>query len=108
MSSRVIDNKPFLYLILNSSSAKQKKALLQTITPEQIDVVSEFVHNLLHTLPLTTEEIKLVKRKKFLKSIDSLKRSQTYRGKKIVKHKLPILKLFESFRDRLLKLLSSM
>ena len=81
--------------------------MLNTVTPEQVDVISEFAHNLLYTLPLNAEEQRLIKRRRFLKDIESVKRSVGYRRGKIVKHSKPLLELFDHFTDSWLTMLNA-
>ena len=69
MSKLIKDNAPFLQLLLHITSKAQRKSLLNSITNEQVKVLSEIAHNLLQgTIPFNTvQKVKLKKYKSFIR-----------------------------------------
>ena len=101
MSTRIRDNSSFLKLILNTHSPQQK-ALLDTISQEQANFISELVFNLLFVLPLKEKERKSLLRKQYLKDIAKIKRSFKYRKAKIKAYKIQLLKLMDTYKSQLM------
>ncbi len=106
MAERVRENQHFFHLLL-STHPHQKKALLQTITNEQIDFLSEVFHNLLYVLPLTEKERKPLSRKKYLAQIGNIKRSYPYRKARIKKHSKQLIQILENYTRQFKALLNS-
>ena len=104
MSERIRNNGAFYQLLLTSTYAQQK-ALLDTLTPPQLDLISELVYNLLNTVPIADSEKKKLRRKKYFKELSDIKRSFRYRFSRVKKNKKHLLKVLETYADRLLTLL---
>ena len=104
MSDRIRNNSAFYQLLL-SSTYSQQKALLDTITPLQLDLISELIYNILYTVPIPDKDRKTLKRKKFLKEISDIKKSIRYRTSRVKKNKRQLLKVLDSYADNLLALL---
>ena len=101
MSSNVLQNSSYLKLLL-STDANQQKSLISSITPEQVDVLSEIFHNLF-TLPLLRSEQKFIKsRGVVLKKLANISKSQRYRKSQLTKHVRQVLNTLNFFKEKLL------
>lgn len=103
MSSRIKNNVDFFRLLLQTQ-LPQQKALLQSLTPEQVDLLTEIVWNLLNSVPLPDKEKKGLQRKKYLKDISLLKRSHKYRKRRLNANKKQIIKILNTYMQPLLAL----
>jgi len=74
------------FQLLHDTSSKQRKALLQTITDDQLKSLCEVILNVYRgTLPLSTHYIKkLIPYKTFILSLTDRRVGSTYRKKKLV------------------------
>lgn len=83
MSQRVKKNKTYLQLLIGTHQAQQK-ALLSTISLEQLKAISEIALNILHgALPLTVSQKKVLNRhRNIIRLLGGKKTGQ--RRKKIV------------------------
>ena len=104
MSQRLKENGSFLNLLLKSSK-QQKRALLDTVSPEQADFVGELLHNFINYFPIPDKEKKRLSRKKTFAEIANLKRSYKFRKAKIKQCKKDILLLIEQYQKQLSTLL---
>ena len=85
MSKHISKNKHFLSLLLNTSD-DQAIALLYTVTPEQLLLISEIAHNLLE-LPLNKKAAHLLKQKKrFFENIAHKKLAQAQKKRLLHRH----------------------
>ena len=96
MSSRVKDNIHFFNLLLVAHPAQQK-ALLTTASNQQLDFLSELMHNIKFTLPLTAEQRKRLQRKTFLTELANIKRSYNFRKQRAKRYAPQLIKLFSEF-----------
>ena len=104
MSETLMLNKHFINLFLNTSK-QQQKALFETITNNQILVVSEICYNLLK-LELNGETQQIVKkRKKILQKISNHKLTIKNKKKLIVKHYKQLNVILLTVKDKLLELI---
>lgn len=100
MGSKVRDNADFLRLLL-STHATQQLALLHSITPEQIDMISEVMHNI-QLLPLSSKDSQFVKpRLHLIRKIGDSSKSNRHRKRLVAKHKRQVLKIFNYFQTKL-------
>ena len=104
MSANINQHSDFLRLFLNTEPYQQK-ALLFSITPEQLDVLSEIFHNLL-TLPLTQEESRFVKRREeVISKLANISKSVRSRRQAVNKHTRQILTVLGLFKDKILSVI---
>ena len=100
MSKRILKHKEFLHLLLNSTK-DQARALLYTITPEQVSAISEIVLNLLELpLPNTVKTI-LQRRRKVFKKISDKMLSVRTRTSLIKKHMTLMLSTLHLVKSQL-------
>ena len=102
MSSRIQNNGDFFRLLLQTH-LPQQKALLSSLTSQQVDLLTEVVHNVLYVVPLVEKEKKALHRKKFLKEVSVMKRSQKYRKKRMQTKKVQFIKFLLTYKDKLLE-----
>ena len=101
MSTRIRDNSSFFRLMLSTHLAQQK-ALLDTISEKQTNLISELLFNLLFVLPLKEKEQKALRRKQYLKDLSKIKRSFKYRKSKIKVYKTQLVKLLDTYKTQLM------
>ena len=106
MSARLQNNGDFFRLLLQTH-LPQQKALLSSLSPGQVDLLTEVMHNILYVVPLLEKERKALQRKKILKEISVIKRSQTYRKKRMQTQKVQLLKVLAAYKDKLLEMSAS-
>ena len=104
MSDRIRDNSSFLRLLLTTHSSQQK-ALLDTLSDEQVDLLSEVIYNILYTVPIPNNTRKKLQRKKYLKDIARIKRSRAFRRRHVRGKKRDIIKLLDTFAKELVTLI---
>lgn len=93
----------FLEIFLTTTLA-QKKALLKTLVPEQVEVLLEILHNLF-VLPHEKEDMEFYKkRKKFLSKFHK-DISLPARRRHLIARKATVLRVLHHFRSKLLGLL---
>ena len=103
MSAKLQAHAPFISLLLNTEF-NQQKALLQTLSGGQRDVVLEILFNL-YQIRHNVEDLPFFRKKKsFLRHFDRT-RSTAYRKRYLTKHVVPVIKVFRHFKDKLLELL---
>lgn len=100
MSDKVRENLSFFRLLLDTNQL-QRKALLDTLSESQTNLISEIIFNLLYVLPIHAKERKALQRKVFLKDIAKIKRSYKYRKTRIRKNRLQVLKLLDMYKEGL-------
>ena len=100
MSSRIANNADFLRLLLQTH-LPQQRALMSSLSQDQVDLLSEVIFNLLNVVPLPDKSRKALKRKKFLVFISQLKRAVGGRRKKIQAKQQPIIKILLEYRHKL-------
>ena len=104
MSRNVKKNKNFLKLIL-TTERKQALALLDTISLEQVKLLTEIAINLLN-LPFPKKLKEIVKKRKRVLQLLSNIKLKTSRKKNIIsRHKFQILSTLLGFRHLLMDLL---
>lgn len=65
MSARIKKHWAYIHLLAKTPSAQQRKALLETITPEQFKAVSEVILNVVHLkVPIPKAAVARLKRHK--------------------------------------------
>ena len=104
MSSRIRDNAPFLQLLL-TSHLPQQKALIESASDEQVDLLTEVIHNLLYVVPIAHSVRRKLQRKVYLKDLANIKRSRKFRKSHMRKRKSDLLKVLMPFASDLLALL---
>lgn len=85
-----------------STHLAQQKALLDTISEKQTNLISELLFNLLFVLPLKEKEQKALRRKQYLKDLSKIKRSFKYRKSKIKVYKTQLVKLLDTYKTQLM------
>ena len=100
MSNRIRDNTPFLRLLL-STHFSQQKALLDSASDEQLDLLTELLYNILYTVPIPLVTRKKLQRKKYLKDLARIKRSRAFRRKQVRARKRDIIKLLIGYAKEL-------
>ena len=103
MLAKIKDNLSFFRLLLETDTAQQK-AILDTITERQANLISELVFNLLHVLPIQAKARKSLQRKTFLKDIAKIQRTYKYRKSRIRKNRAQLVRLLETYKQELLQL----
>ena len=84
MSRLLTNERPFLELFVKAG-LKQRKALLQTLTNQQLKAVSEIVHNvLIGNVPLTSDQQKALKKYRSLLYIIGDKRINRSEKKRVL------------------------
>ena len=92
----------FLHLLLTTDS-KQQKALINTISSDQVDLVSELLYNVINVVELSKKQRGVVKTKtKSLKAAANPKLTNKRRKTIIIKHKIQLLKLVKLLKDELI------
>mgnify|MGYP001551112167 CR=1 FL=1 len=100
MVSSLVEYSDLLSLLLKAEIV-QKKAILDSLDPGQVDFIGELVHNFLTTFPIGKAELrKLIKRNTF-KEIANFKKSNRYRKTLIKKNKKFISQLLDRHKDKL-------
>ena len=95
----------YLRLFL-TTTPKQQRALISTITPIQTDTLTEIFHNLL-ILPLNPEEAVFIrKRNQLIRKLSDITKRASFRKKFLLKHSNSILKILNFFKEPLLDLLA--
>lgn len=100
MSSRLRSNLHYLNLLLDSHKPQQK-ALLLTASNDQLDFISELIHNILFVVPITDKSRKALHRRKYLLEIANIKRSHNYRRQRVKRKALAILDLINEYQREL-------
>lgn len=105
MTENLVKNWSFLKLLLDTN-VKQRNALINSITKEQVKVLAEFMYNL-SLVPLTDEEEHSIRRhRKFVAALSNLKRSHSFRLQTIRKSRIKLYKLLDSLKSRVQTLLA--
>ena len=99
------DRVHFLNLLLNTA-IKQRKAILQWLTPDQLKFISEIVINLLEHLPLDSLEKKQLKHKRFVKRLAKGKISAATKQRLIRRHWKSLDSILQFFKTKLLQAVS--
>ena len=94
--------------LLLSTFPAQQKALLDTASHEQVDLISEVVHNIVNVVPLPHGERKSLSRRKYLKDISNIKRSVKHRKSIIRDNKKKLLDLLATYSPQLKLTLSAL
>lgn len=103
MSGLMQANKDFLTLLLTTEN-KQQKALIDSITPAQVDCLSEVFHNLAYVVDLEPDQYNFMKRRKnAIKALSHVQRSRKYRKSNIQKHSPCMLKVLDQVKEDLLQ-----
>ncbi len=99
--NRLKENENYLKLLLSTSN-QQQKALLETITDKQVDLLTEVIYNLLHVVPIPSRERNSLLRKKILKELAKVTRSHKYRHMRVRVNKKLIVDTLLRYSDQLL------
>ena len=103
MSKRLSENRSFLTLLLEKGDKGQQRALMQTITNNQLDAIGEIFYNLIHIVPIDKSEEKIIKRsRKILQRVSAISKSAPSRRKLLKSNRVKFLKILHQFSDRLL------
>ena len=102
MSLKLAQQIHFLYLLF-SADTKQRKALLSTLSDDQVNVISEIVFNLLEKVPLNQSDTKLFKRKPYLQKLATIKTSVNRRRNLLKKYSKQISQILAHFSENILK-----
>ena len=94
MSKNLRQNRYFLHFLQEAKSLPQKKALLQSVTTEQLKVLTEIIYNLLHSdFPLSKKQLEsLRKHKKVLRFLGN-KSNSNQRKKHLLKKSVTVIDL---------------
>ena len=99
--------KHFLTLLLTTSD-EQKRALLESVTDEQIHAITEIIHNLLHVVDITPEARKdLKKRMHVLSKLSKKKASVRSKRNLLFTHARLVLKTLKLIQGPLLALIKA-
>ena len=101
MTTRLRENEIFARLML-TTSRQQQKAILDTLTDEQVGVITEILYNLLYVVPMNDRERKSLLRKKIYKDIANVKRSHRFRRSKIRASIQQLLNLINNYSTQIL------
>lgn len=103
MSSRLAHNKSFLTLLLEGTDKRQQRALVQTITHEQLGALGEIFYNLIHIVPMDKAEEKVVKKsRKILQRMSAISKSAVSRRKLLKSNNAQLMKILHHFSDKLI------
>ena len=104
MSKRLLKEKPFLELLLTTDKS-QAKALMETITLNQVEVIVEILTNLQRlNVPQKTRAL-LQKRKRVLTSLTNTRTKLSTKLRIIRRHFRQVIDTLHSVKRRLLELL---
>ena len=95
----------FLSLILKAEKP-QRRAILDTLSHDQLDFLGEIFHNLIHNFPIPQSEKKKLQKKQYIKLLTNLKKSHRIRIKAVKKNKKHIDETLIKYRNKLIKLVS--
>ncbi len=101
MTSRLRENESFARLML-TTSRQQQKAILDTLTDEQVAVITEILYNLLYVVPMNDRERKSLLRKKVYKDIANAQRSHRFRRSKIRASMQQLLNVINNYSTQIL------
>lgn len=102
MSALLANNYAFIQLLLNTTP-KQQKVLLDNLTDQQTDLISEIVFNLSEVIKLSPElHQTMKKRMKTVKALSKIYQSRQRRRSEIKRHKRPLMAILEQARSNLL------
>lgn len=104
VSHRMKENEFFLRLLLNTTS-QQQKVLLDTVTDNQLDLLSEVIHNILYVVPIAQQERKSLLRKQVLVELAKIKRSYKYRRTRVKVNKKEVMNILVKYARELLSTL---
>jgi hypothetical protein len=105
MSELMYRNRHFIRFLLDENRSQQS-AVISLLTPDQADVISEIVHNI-GILPKSDSEREVVtKRKSILNRIGNRNLSYKTRRTLIKRHKILILRLLETFKNKISHVIS--
>lgn len=108
MSRLLQQSQSFLTLLLNNKDKRQQYALVQTITVDQLNALTEIFYNLLNNVPLDKKEEQMVKKKRrIMQKLSLISKSFNSRRKVLVSNKSTFLKILLHFKDKLLEVLHS-
>ena len=105
MSQALKRNKYFLTLLLTTNKG-QAKALLETITQNQLETVIEIVFNLIKICTVKKDKTAIQKRKNLLKKLVNKKVKLSKKKQLIVRHRIQLLKTLLHFKSLLLSLVT--
>lgn len=103
MSTHIQKNKSFLDLLLQTSK-RQAKALLNTITSEQVLLIIEVIKNILELILPKKARYYVERKRKLLQKIIAKSISKTKKALLIKKHSSLLLLLFYAIKQQLLGL----
>ena len=103
--SSTSDRLHFLSLLLNTDT-KQRKALFNWLTADQLRFLGEIASNLLNHLPLSPVEKQQLHRKTFFKRLANLKSSTADKQRIIRRHWKQLDKILQFFKSKLLQAVS--
>ena len=106
MSPRVKDNIHFFHLLLTAHPAQQR-ALLTTASNDQLDFLSEVIHNIVFTLSDNPKDRKRLQRKTFLTELANIKRSYNFRRQRAKRYTSQLVKLLAEFATPLQQIADS-
>lgn len=104
MVNALLEYSDFLSVLLKAELI-QKKAILDTLDPGQVDFIGELVYNFLNTFPIAKAELRKLIRKNTFKEIANFKKTNRYRKTIIKKNKKIIAELLSKNRDNLITLI---
>ena len=105
MSDTLLTNQYFIKLLLDTTN-EQSRALFQSITNKQIQVISEICFNLLLISVDKSTQLIIKKRKKILEKLSNKKISLLNKKRIIKKHYIQLRHTLLHIKDKLLELLS--
>lgn len=108
MSSLLQNNSSFLRLLLTNTDKRQQHSLVQTISAEQLNALTEIFYNLLNIVSMDKKDEKLIKKsRKLMQKISLITKSYNSRRKVLISNKSTLLKILLHFKDKLLGVLNS-
>jgi hypothetical protein len=100
MSARIDQELDYLRLLLNTNHTQQK-SLINSISNQQIDALTEIFHNFL-TLPLSSGESDFIQKRKYIiRKLSNISKSHRFRKHLILKHMRIVLSTLNFFKDQL-------
>lgn len=99
--SRLRSQVHFLNVLLNASKA-QRTGLIRTLDQQQLNFLSELLHNLDSVVPIDKQDEKILHKKPYIAVIGKLQTPAAKRKRLLRKHQLAIFKVLDYFREKLL------
>lgn len=103
--NRLRENEHYVRLLL-STTPSQQKALLDSVTDEQLDLLTEVLYNLLYVVPINQRERSAMLRKQAWKELAKISRSRKYRRVRVKANRKRLLDILIKYSKELITMLN--